>query len=103
MRHNIFLVVKEALTNALKHASASEVRVQAKASQYSLEITVQDDGRGFEPQASPAQNQRHGLGNMRRRAEAMSGTLLVESRTGKGTTVTLRLTFPAAGRGAGEA
>ncbi len=37
MRHNIFLVVKEALTNALKHAHAREVRVQAKASREALE------------------------------------------------------------------
>src|SRR5439155_14444695 len=47
LRHNIFLVVKEALTNVLKHASAREVRVQAKASGNKLEILVQDDGTGF--------------------------------------------------------
>jgi signal transduction histidine kinase/ligand-binding sensor domain-containing protein len=94
MRHNIFLVVKEALTNALKHASAKEVRVQAKASGSWLEILVQDDGRGFEAQPSPAKNQRHGLSNMRRRAEAMGGTLVVDSRPGEGTTVALRVTFP---------
>src|SRR5262249_19250077 len=41
VRHNIFLIVKEALTNALKHASAQEVRVQAKASDGALEILVQ--------------------------------------------------------------
>src|SRR4029078_4766628 len=45
MRHNIFLVVKEALANALKHAGAREVRVQAKTSANTLEIMVQDNGR----------------------------------------------------------
>src|SRR5206468_8747958 len=46
MRHNIFLIVKEALTNALKHAGAREVRLQVKAADSSLEIIVQDDGHG---------------------------------------------------------
>jgi signal transduction histidine kinase/ligand-binding sensor domain-containing protein len=94
MRHNIFLVVKEALTNALKHASAKEVRVQAKAEGSWLEIFVQDDGKGFDPHPGPAKNQRHGLGNMRRRAEAMGGTLVVDSQPQKGTSVRLRVTFP---------
>jgi signal transduction histidine kinase/ligand-binding sensor domain-containing protein len=96
MRHNIFLVVKEALTNALKHGRAKEVRVQAKASAKSLEIVVQDDGLGFEVQAlPPTPGKRHGLGNMHRRAENMGGTLTVESGNGKGTTVTLVVSFPA--------
>jgi ligand-binding sensor domain-containing protein/signal transduction histidine kinase len=94
VRHNIFLIVKEALTNVLRHASASEVRVQAKASLDSLEIVVQDDGRGFEPQVSPAHGKRQGLGNMRRRATAMAGTLAVQSAAGKGTAVRLAVSFP---------
>jgi len=96
MRHNIFLVVKEALTNALKHSHAREVRVQAKATAKVLEIVVQDDGQGFEAQAlPPTQVKRHGLGNMRRRAEDMGGTLAVQSGRGKGTTVRLSVRFPA--------
>lgn len=96
MRHNIFLVVKEALTNALKHSQAREVRVQAKASGATLKIVVQDDGRGFEAQAlPPAPGKRQGLGNMRRRAADMGGKLTVESALGKGTTVRLVVGFPA--------
>lgn len=95
MRHNIFLVVKEALTNAFKHSHAREVRVQAKASARTLEIVVQDDGLGFEEQAlPPAPGKRQGLGNMRRRAEDMGGTLTVASAGGKGTTIRLVVGFP---------
>jgi signal transduction histidine kinase len=95
MRHNIFLVVKEALTNAFKHSHAHEVRVQAKASARTLEMVVQDDGQGFEAQALPPKpGKRQGLGNMRRRAEVMGGTLVVESAPGKGTTVRLVVSFP---------
>ena len=61
-----------------------------------LEIVVQDDGQGFDSAAlPPTPGKRHGLGNMRRRAEDMGGTLTVESAPGKGTTVRLRVSFPA--------
>jgi len=88
VRHNIFLIVKEALTNALKHAGAGEVRVLAKVSADALEISVQDDGKGFDP-ASPAESRRNGLGNMRRRAEDIGGALELQSAAGAGTAVRL--------------
>jgi signal transduction histidine kinase len=102
VRHNLFLIVKEALTNVLKHAAAREVRVQAKASASALEILVQDDGRGFAPESAAAAEKGHGLGNMRRRAEAVGGVLTVASVAGKGATVQLAVTFPAS-NGAGGA
>ena len=94
MRHNIFLVVKEALTNALKHAHAREVRLHVRASANVLDIRIEDDGCGFQPGASKAQGRRQGLGNMTRRAEAMGGTLTVESKPGKGTSVRLVVVLP---------
>jgi len=87
VRHNIFLIVKEALTNALKHAGAREILVQAKVSNHTLEILVQDDGTGFDP-ASLAEGQRNGVRNMRRRAETIGGKLGWQSTPGHGTTVT---------------
>lgn len=95
MRHNIFLIVKEALTNALKHGGAKEVLVQAKATDTTLEIVVQDDGRGFDSQKPPAPGKRQGLGNMHDRAVAMGGQLVVESAAGRGTCVRLTVNFPA--------
>ena len=88
MRHNIFLVIKEALTNVLKHAAAKEVHVQAKASAHLLEFTVQDDGHGFDPGKGSGESSRNGLSNMQRRAQAMGGNLTVRSSP-QGTTVRL--------------
>ena len=88
MRHNIFLIVKEALTNALKHSGASEVQVQARLAGSTLQILVADDGKGFDP-ASLTEGWRNGMGNMRRRAAAMNAKLDLQSAPGKGTTVTL--------------
>ncbi|HLX95035.1 MAG TPA: sensor histidine kinase [Verrucomicrobiae bacterium] len=100
LRHNIFLIVKEALTNALKHAGACEVLVQVKISGCALEILVRDDGRGFDP-ASLAEGRRNGVGNMRRRAEAIGGKLEWQSTPGQGTAVRLAVNLKKTANAAG--
>jgi signal transduction histidine kinase len=92
LRHNIFLIVKEALTNALKHSGAGEVQVHAKISGPTLEILVRDDGKGFDP-ASLVEGRRNGLGNMRRRAEVIGARLDLQSAVGSGTTTRLLVTL----------
>jgi signal transduction histidine kinase len=81
VRHNIFLIVKEALTNALRHSAAREVQVQLKISGAVLEIVVQDDGKGFNPE-SLTDERRNELRNMHRRAEAIGGKMEVQSDRG---------------------
>jgi ligand-binding sensor domain-containing protein/signal transduction histidine kinase len=93
MRHNLFLILKEALTNALKHASAREVHVQARAESDWLEFLIEDDGKGFRPQEAARAGKRQGLGNMRHRANALGGTLEIKSIPGSGTSVRLRVQF----------
>jgi signal transduction histidine kinase/ligand-binding sensor domain-containing protein len=93
MRHNIFLIVKESLTNTLKHAHAREVLIRARGSETSLEIVVADDGAGCQIPPLPGQASRNGLGNMHRRAEAMNGTLKIESRPNAGTRVSITVDF----------
>ena len=88
IRHNIFLVVKEVLTNVVKHADAKEVRVQAKVDGNTLTVLVQDNGRGFTPDQTQAAGTHTGLSNMRRRAETMGARLAVQSAAG-GTTIQL--------------
>ncbi len=98
VRHNIFLIVKEALTNTLKHAAAKEVHIQAKAVGSTLEILVEDNGQGFAATTRPAPEPRNGLGNMRRRAETIAARLELQSTTGGGTSVRLTVDFAALGR-----
>ncbi|MGD1088399.1 MAG: sensor histidine kinase [Verrucomicrobiota bacterium] len=93
-RHNIFLIVKEALTNTLKHASAKEVHVQAKVSANLLEICVQDDGTGFVLVAPKAEGKQHGLKNMQQRAEDMGGKLTWHCPPEKGTNILLVVPLP---------
>jgi len=79
MRHNIFLVVKEALTNVIKHAHANVVMVQAKATLETIEFIVQDNGKGFDPGRASHEGKRNGLSNMQRRAATMGGKLTINS------------------------
>jgi len=89
----VFRIIQEALSNVRKHAEARTVVVGLRAAPSLLEVTVRDDGRGFDPAASAGQGAAHlGLGIMRERAAALGGQLSCESQPGRGTT--LRLTLP---------
>jgi signal transduction histidine kinase len=94
VRHNIFLIVKEALTNALRHSGAAEVNLQIKAESQRLEIVITDNGKGFDVQAATAAGKRNGLENMRRRADAVGGQLALTSAPGTGTRMEFSVAFP---------
>lgn len=94
MRHNIFLIVKETLTNVLKHAGATEIHLQIKVASQSLEINIADNGRGFDVNASATAGKRNGLDNMRRRASAVGGRLGLTSSPGNGTRMEFSMSFP---------
>lgn len=95
VRHNIFLIVKEALTNVLKHAGGSVVQVQVKTDDGKLKIVIADDGKGFNATTTASNGEHNGLGNMQRRAAAVGGQLAVTSAPGKGTRVEFNMNFPA--------
>lgn len=94
VRHNIFLIVKEALTNVLKHAGGSVVYLQINTADRVLKIAIADDGKGFDPGSPATDGQHNGLENMKRRAEAVGGQLLVSSEPGKGARVVFTVNFP---------
>ncbi len=89
LRHNLFLVVKEALNNIVKHAHAQEVWLRLVATDALLRIEIEDNGRGFEGPA--ADNWADGLRNMRQRMQEVGGTCLVASQPGRGTKITLEV------------
>ncbi len=97
VRHNLFLVVKEALNNVVKHASASEVLISFSVLQNKLEVIIKDDGRGFESamETGPISGKRVGNGtlNMRQRMSDIGGVFDLQSAPGKGTTVAIAVRF----------
>src|SRR5262245_58625587 len=84
-------VIREGIANAAKHANAGEVAVRVQASDRSIEVSVEDHGRGFET-SDPHRCEGHlGLDMLRRRVTEAHGTLDVRSAPGKGTRVVARL------------
>lgn len=79
-----FRIAQEALTNVARHAAARTVRVSLVELPGRLQLIVEDDGRGFDPEACGAQGC-YGIIGMRERAAAVEGTLLLWSRPGHGT------------------
>lgn len=82
-----YFTVAEALANVSKHANASQAEVSLARADGSLEITVADDGGGFDPAAATSE----GLANLGERLAALGGHLDVASRPGGGTTVSARV------------
>jgi two-component system, NarL family, sensor kinase len=90
----LYRVVQECINNIIKHAAASEIKIAIHFAVNELAITVADDGKGFDTHAfdnpSPAQKG-SGLGNMKKRLEAIGGHLHISSNPGQGTLTTLQV------------
>lgn len=89
-----YRVAQEALTNVAKHAKASQVGVLLERRDHMVTLIIEDDGVGFEPSV-PEQATGLGLIGMRERALLIGASLDVESSPTHGTTVYLRLPYPA--------
>lgn len=86
---DVFRIAQEALHNALRHAAAHNIDVRLRYEADGLQLSVIDDGAGFDPHE--VRSTRLGLTTMAERARAAGGTLLIESSPGAGTTVRLEV------------
>jgi signal transduction histidine kinase len=103
VRHNLFMVLKEALNNIVKHANASEVWIQIVVEPKKFTLTIKDNGKGFRPGPMPEAKivstgentgrgpQRNGLANMRKRIKNINGRFSLQSQPGRGTMVELTI------------
>jgi signal transduction histidine kinase/frataxin-like iron-binding protein CyaY len=81
---NIYLLVKEAVNNAIKHSSAKKISIEFEISN-NLLISIHDNGIGFN--AMELLRQGNGLFNYKKRVESLKGTYSINSSTGNGTTI----------------
>jgi signal transduction histidine kinase len=91
VRHHLFLAVKEALNNAVRHGGATEISFCVRALEARLWILITDNGSGFD---TSGRSSGHGLLNLRNRLEHLHGHCDLESSRGAGTTVSLQLPLP---------
>jgi signal transduction histidine kinase len=95
VRHNVFLAVKEAFNNVLKHSGAREVWLRLAVVDSRVGLEIVDNGRGFNPQqTAPGRN---GLPNMMSRLAECGGQAEIISQAGQG--AKLRFSFPLSGAG----
>ncbi len=87
----LFRIAQEALTNVIRHARATEVAVGLERSEDHVELTVSDNGRGFDPSHRAISSRRLGLVSMRERAVELGGALDISSEPGAGTIVRARV------------
>ncbi len=99
IRHNLFMALKETLNNIVKHAKASEVRIQIEVEPQKFTITINDNGKGLRlnPKSNSDANggagnttegsSKDGLINMRKRLENINGQLRLQSGANQGTQV----------------
>lgn len=94
LRDDLFLVLREAVTNALRHADPPTVTVHIRITARRVDATVIDDGRGYDVERMLVAPTGSGLPSMVERAHAAGGTLEIGSSHGHGTTVRVRLPLP---------
>jgi signal transduction histidine kinase len=86
----IYRVTQEALTNIVRHAKAKHTSVVVTTSAEGIQLIVEDDGVGFDPNTVAA-SEHIGLSSMRERVELLGGVFAIESLAGKGTTLSAKL------------
>ena len=85
---HLMRLVQEVLSNVIKHAAASRIRVVTRAQGGDIALTIADDGIGFDP---AAKFNGRGMPSLKRRAALLGGSIHVDSEPGRGTRVVLRL------------
>jgi signal transduction histidine kinase len=86
---NLYRTIQEAINNAIKYSEAKDIEVNVKKEDDQIQITIHDNGRGFDIENT---NFGNGLYNMQKRIEEVKGTYSIQSELQKGTTITILLT-----------
>jgi PAS domain S-box-containing protein len=86
----LFRILQEALQNAAKHSGAKRVQVQLREDSGALYMLIRDSGRGFDVETE-SRGRGLGLASMRERIRLVNGTIAVDSRTGAGTAIQVRV------------
>ena len=85
-------ILREAISNIIKHSGASHCKVRLLVGEHDFGVTVQDNGNGIPLELDGKLDRGHGMSSMKHRAKQMQGQCLVESGPGYGTVI--RLTLP---------
>ena len=93
VKRNLLLILKEALTNMLKHAQATEASISLLADKSKVEMKVSDNGKGISMEEQNSFG--NGLKNMRKRAESIHAEFNINSQAGNGTSIQISIPLKA--------
>jgi signal transduction histidine kinase len=99
----LYRIVQESLSNALRHAKAAAVTVKVDFGDHHVEVTVHDNGQGFDTARVALHGEGSlGLNSIRERARSIAADLSVDSAPGRGTTIRVRLPLAASNGPTGQ-
>lgn len=84
---HLYRIVQESLNNVVKHAAATQAYVTIQKQPQAIVMTIEDNGKGFDPELRPGDHGGFGQISLKERARILGASLLVQSAPGKGTTV----------------
>ena len=87
----IYRIVQELLSNALRHAKATEILVQCSQNGSTFFITVEDNGKGFDVNYNEDSQKGMGLPNLKSRVDYLQGKMEISSVPGNGTSINIEL------------
>jgi len=91
---NVYRIVQEALTNAIKYAEADEVKIIVEDMDSSISVTIADNGKGFNSQnvsAKAKEGSGNGIANIQERTSLINGEFSIETAPGKGTKIIINV------------
>jgi signal transduction histidine kinase/ligand-binding sensor domain-containing protein len=88
--HDVRMIAREALYNALVHSSAKVIEISARNESGEMAFTIRDNGKGFDPSQVSFENH-YGLTGMQERVDRLGGSFVLNTSIGKGTTVHFRI------------
>jgi signal transduction histidine kinase len=93
--HHLLRIAQEAITNAVRHASARQISIRLEYGSGAVSLSITDDGSGFDPAFVMSNSVGHfGLRGLRARAAKIGGELLIQSSPGRGTSIRVCLSAP---------
>lgn len=96
MEINLYRLVQEGLTNIIKHADAAYAKIGLVGAFPNIILRIEDDGKGFDVEkrlANASHQKRMGLQSMKQRVRLLGGQMLIQSRPGRGTKLSMKLPY----------
>jgi signal transduction histidine kinase len=90
---NLYRILQEIIHNTIKHANASDLRIELKIEKNIIVLLTQDNGKGFDYNRTSKDQKGLGLRNLLSRTEVIGGSMYIESQPNKGTKYTFEIPY----------